>query len=102
MTEQRGDAMVDPKTLTRAGLATEVKAYERPLLTLERPAGRRKHSELLNGYTGTNDAALKVCFIIREYPPNVYGGAGAFTPINGIKHLGVDVVRGAKPRATAP
>src|SRR5271165_4466741 len=76
MTEQRGDAMVDPKTLTRAGLATEVKAYERPLLTLERPAGRRKHSELLNGYTGTNDAALKVCFITREYPPNVYGGAG--------------------------
>jgi starch synthase len=46
------------------------------LLTLERPAGRRKHSELLNGHTGTNGAALKVCFITREYPPNVYGGAG--------------------------
>ncbi len=46
------------------------------LLTLERPAGRRKHSELLNGHTGTNGAAPKVCFITREYPPNVYGGAG--------------------------
>jgi hypothetical protein len=46
------------------------------LLTLERPAGRRKDSELLNGHTGTNGAALKVCFITREYPPNVYGGAG--------------------------
>src|SRR5271166_2879817 len=67
--------MVNSKTLTRAGLATEVKAYA-PLLTLERPAVRRKHSELLNGHTGTNGAALKVCFITREYPPNVYGGAG--------------------------
>jgi hypothetical protein len=46
------------------------------LLTFERPAGRRKDSELLNGHTGTNGAALKVCFITREYPPNIYGGAG--------------------------
>ena len=46
------------------------------LLTLERPAGRRKDSELLNGHTGNNGAAPKVCFITREYPPNVYGGAG--------------------------
>jgi starch synthase len=46
------------------------------LLTLERSAGQRKDSELLNGRTGTNGAAPKVCFITREYPPNVYGGAG--------------------------
>jgi glycogen synthase len=46
------------------------------LLTFERPAGRRKDSELLNGHNGTNGAAPKVCFITREYPPNVYGGAG--------------------------
>jgi hypothetical protein len=46
------------------------------LLTLERPAGRRKDSELPNGHTGAQGAALKVCFITREYPPNVYGGAG--------------------------
>ena len=43
---------------------------------VERPAGRRKNSDLLNEHTGTNGAVLKVCFITREYPPNVYGGAG--------------------------
>ena len=43
---------------------------------VERPAGRRKYSDLLNEHTGTNSAVVKVCFITREYPPNVYGGAG--------------------------
>ena len=43
---------------------------------VERPAGRRKCSDLLNGHAGTNGAVFKVCFITREYPPNVYGGAG--------------------------
>jgi len=43
---------------------------------LERPVCRRKYSHFLNEPTGTDGAALKVCFITREYPPSVYGGAG--------------------------
>jgi glycogen synthase len=43
---------------------------------VDRLAGRRKWSGLLNEPTGADAAAMKVCFITREYPPHVYGGAG--------------------------
>jgi glycogen synthase len=37
---------------------------------------------------GPSRAALKVCFITREYPPNVYGGAGVH-----IQHLARELAR---------
>lgn len=55
---------------------------------VERLAGRRKWSGLLNEPTGADAAAMKVCFITREYPPHVYGGAGVH-----IKNLARELAR---------
>jgi len=55
---------------------------------VERPVGRCLCEDLLNEHTGTNGTALKVCFITREYPPNVYGGAGVH-----IKNLARELAR---------
>jgi glycogen synthase len=43
---------------------------------VERPAVRRGLNGLVNAPTGADGAAVKVCFLTREYPPDVYGGAG--------------------------
>jgi len=40
------------------------------------PGPHRKLRGILNVPPGPGGGAMKVCFITREYPPNVYGGAG--------------------------
>src|SRR6516165_1742898 len=42
----------------------------------EMPAGQYKWREHPNGAPGPSRGARKVCFVTREYPPHVYGGAG--------------------------
>src|SRR6516165_6069291 len=42
----------------------------------EMPAGQYKWREHPNGAPGPSRGPPKVCFVTREYPPNVYGGAG--------------------------
>ena len=37
---------------------------------------RRKVGGIGNGQPGGGGGAIKVCFVTREYPPHVYGGAG--------------------------
>jgi glycogen synthase len=43
---------------------------------LKSQAGFRKLTDQLEGASEVQRDAMKVCFITREYPPNVYGGAG--------------------------
>jgi starch synthase len=42
----------------------------------EMPEGRYKWRGHPEGAPGPSRSALKVCFVTREYPPHVYGGAG--------------------------
>jgi glycogen synthase len=56
---------------------------------VEAPAGRRQFVGAPNGPPGDGGGALKVCFITREYPPHVYGGAGVH-----IRNLSRELARG--------
>jgi glycogen synthase len=77
--------MPEPSTLLHATNSTTLPNLSFPFsFNHESHSGRllkvlrayRQQVELLDSSPGTCRDAMKVCFITREYPPNVYGGAG--------------------------